>query len=74
MKSHLFTVLDIPTQLVTDEQNAMNLELLPNEILLVIFEYFNGIELLFIFYGLNPCFNSFFTNDIEAIVFGLMVY
>ena len=35
----------------------MNLELLPNEILLVIFEYFNDIKLFFIFYGLNPCFN-----------------
>ena len=35
----------------------MNLELLHNEILLVIFEYFNGIKLLLIFYSLNPCFN-----------------
>ncbi|CAF0799686.1 unnamed protein product [Adineta ricciae] len=31
----------------------MSFELLPNEILLDIFEYFNGIDLLRIFYGLN---------------------
>ncbi|CAF0810854.1 unnamed protein product [Adineta steineri] len=35
----------------------MSLELLPNEILLDIFEYFNGIDLLRAFYGLNNRFN-----------------
>ncbi|CAF1215750.1 unnamed protein product [Rotaria sordida] len=35
----------------------MSLELLPNEILLDIFNYFNGVELLRIFYGLNTRLN-----------------
>ncbi|CAF1034911.1 unnamed protein product [Didymodactylos carnosus] len=35
----------------------MSLELLPNEILLDIFEYFDGIDLLRTFYGLNSRFN-----------------
>src|SRR5690348_6410081 len=35
----------------------MNLELLPNEILLDLFDYFNGMDLLCAFYGLNSRFN-----------------
>ena len=35
----------------------MNLELLPNEILLDLFDYLNGVDLLCAFYGLNLRFN-----------------
>src|SRR5690348_9438187 len=35
----------------------MNLEILPNEILLDLFEYFSGVDMLRAFYGLNSCFN-----------------
>jgi hypothetical protein len=34
----------------------MNFELLPNEILLDLFDYFNGVDLLRAFYGLNSRF------------------
>jgi hypothetical protein len=40
----------------------MNLEFLPNEILLYLFEYFNGINLLRAFYGLNSRFNFLLHN------------
>jgi len=39
-------------------KNKMNFELLPNEILLDLFDYFDGVDLLHIFYGLNYHFNS----------------
>jgi hypothetical protein len=52
----------------------MSLELLPNEILLDLFEYFNGIDLLRGFYGLNFRFNfllykqiQFYSLDFESI-------
>ncbi|CAF3310963.1 unnamed protein product [Rotaria sp. Silwood2] len=35
----------------------MNFELLPNEILLDLFNYFNGVDLFWAFYGLNSRFN-----------------
>ena len=40
-----------------EETNVMILEFLPNEILLTLFEYFNGTDLLQTFYGLNSRFN-----------------
>lgn len=36
----------------------MNLEALPNEILLVLFSCFNGFDLLQAFYNLNSRFNQ----------------
>ncbi|CAF1402089.1 unnamed protein product [Adineta steineri] len=35
----------------------MNIESLANEILLDLFDYFDGIDLFHTFYGLNTCFN-----------------
>ena len=39
------------------EKNKMNFELLPNEIFLDLFDYLNGVDLLYAFYGLNTRFN-----------------
>ncbi|CAF3633147.1 unnamed protein product [Rotaria sp. Silwood1] len=47
----------------------MNLDLLPNEILLILFAYFNGIDLLHAFYGLNSRFNLLLYNQFQAYYF-----
>ena len=47
----------------------MNLELLPNEILLDLFEYFNGIDLLCTFYGFNFRFNYLLYKQFRAYYF-----
>ncbi|CAF4225264.1 unnamed protein product [Rotaria sp. Silwood2] len=47
----------------------MNLELLPNEILLDLFDYFDGIDLLRAFYGLNFRFNFLLDNQFRAYRF-----
>ncbi|CAF5034891.1 unnamed protein product, partial [Rotaria sp. Silwood1] len=41
-----------------EKQNEIKFELLPNEVLLDLFDYLNGIDLLRIFYDLNYHFNS----------------
>ncbi|CAF4619327.1 unnamed protein product [Rotaria sp. Silwood2] len=43
----------------------MNLEILPNEILLHLFQYFNSIDLLHIFYGLNSRFNFLLYKEVR---------
>ena len=43
--------------IVSEEKNATYFELLPNEILLYLFDYFNGADLFHGFYGLNIRFN-----------------
>ena len=47
----------------------MNLELLPNEILLDLFVYFNGIDLLRTFYNLNSRFNLLLYKQFRFYVF-----
>ncbi|CAF4632164.1 unnamed protein product [Rotaria sp. Silwood1] len=47
----------------------MNLDLLPNEILLILFAYFNDIDLLHAFYGLNSRFNLLLYNQFQAYYF-----
>jgi hypothetical protein len=51
------------------EKNVMNLELLPNEILLDVFDYLNGIDLLRVFYGLNSRFNFLLCNQFRSYRF-----
>jgi len=57
----LFDILGKKT--VSKEEEVMSLELLPNEILFDVFNYFNGIELLRSFYGLNFRFNFLLHNQ-----------
>ena len=53
-----------------EETNAMMiLEFLPNEILLTLFEYFNGVDLLQAFYGLNSRFNLLLYNQFRFYCF-----
>ncbi|CAF0784012.1 unnamed protein product [Adineta steineri] len=47
----------------------MNLELLPNEILLDIFGYFHSIDLLHAFYGLNYRFNNLLYKQYRSYYF-----
>ncbi|CAF1496076.1 unnamed protein product, partial [Rotaria sp. Silwood1] len=47
----------------------MNLELLPNEFLLDLFEYLNSIDLLRVFYGLNSRFNLLLYKQFRAYRF-----
>ena len=47
----------------------MNLELLPNEILLDLFDYFNGIHLLRAFCRLNSRFNFLLYKQFRAYRF-----
>ena len=47
----------------------MNLELLPNEVLLDLFVYFNGIDLLRTFYNLNSRFNLLLYKKFQSYVF-----
>ncbi|CAF1434546.1 unnamed protein product [Rotaria sordida] len=50
----------------------MNFEFLPNEILLDIFEYLNGIDLLRTFYGHNSRFNLLLYNQFQSYRFDLL--
>ncbi|CAF1386135.1 unnamed protein product [Rotaria sordida] len=50
----------------------MNFEFLPNEILLDIFEYLNGIDLLRAFYGHNSRFNLLLYNQFQSYRFDLL--
>jgi hypothetical protein len=47
----------------------MNFELLPNEILLDLFDYMNGVDLLCAFYGLNLRFNFLLYKQFRAFHF-----
>ena len=49
----------------------MNLELLLNEILLDLFDYFDGIDLLHVFYDLNFRFNFLLYNESRTYRFNL---
>ncbi|CAF3937713.1 unnamed protein product [Rotaria sp. Silwood1] len=49
--------------------SKMNLELLPNEIFLNLFDYFNGIDLLHAFYGLNARLNILLYNQFRNYCF-----
>ncbi|CAF1271458.1 unnamed protein product [Rotaria sordida] len=49
--------------------SKMSLELLPNEILLNLFVYFNGSDLLHTFYGLNTRFNFLLYNQYRNYCF-----
>ncbi|CAF1179433.1 unnamed protein product [Adineta steineri] len=50
-------------------KGTMNLELLPNEILLGIFQYLHGVDLLRAFYDLNYRFNFLLHNQHRAYCF-----
>ncbi len=52
-----------------EETNVMIFEFLPNEILLTLFEYFNGTDLLQIFYGLNSRFNLLLYKKFQLYCF-----
>ena len=47
----------------------MNLELLPNEILLDLFEYLNGVDIFHGFYGLNSRFNLLLYKQFQIYSF-----
>jgi hypothetical protein len=49
----------------------MNLELLPNEIILDLFDYFDGIDLLRAFYNLNSRFNFLLYKQFRFYCFNL---
>ncbi len=51
------------------KENSMSLELLPNEILLDLFDYFYGIDLLRTFFGLNSRFNFLLYKQFRSYYF-----
>jgi hypothetical protein len=52
-----------------NKENSMSLELLPNEILLDLFDYFYGIDLLRIFFDLNSRFNFLLYKQFRSYYF-----
>ena len=52
----------------------MNLEFLPNEILLDLFEYLNGTDLLRAFYDHNSRFNLLLYKQFQSYRFDLLSY
>jgi len=51
------------------QENRMNFEFLPNDILFELFEYFNGVDLLRAFLGLNYRFNNLIYEEFRAYRF-----
>jgi hypothetical protein len=51
------------------QENRMNFEFLPNDILFEVFEYFNGVDLLRAFLGLNYRFNYLIYEEFQTYRF-----
>lgn len=51
--------------------NMMNFESLANELILDIFEYFDGLDILRIFFGLNSRLNQLLCNHFQSYTFNL---